>query len=241
MIIERRSVRSAWGDSMTDHLIRALSRQPATRLVRPLVAFVLSVALAFGGGAWLAAIHLSAGGAESAQTSFVWTWLRDATLALPLVMAAVWFGLIATRRLLERSGSEASPALAVASLAVCVGGLTALTTSLFGPLHQVLFATGHTGHELPFALHMLRDALAAFPVDLLVAGSMQRQALDQLEQASGDAESCRVWRRHVETMRRVASVYGRCLSGAERSERLAQVQGSEREFSGLIKTRCKGL
>jgi hypothetical protein len=78
--------------------------------------------------------------------------------------------------------------------------------------------------------------------DVLVATSMQRQAIDQLEQTgSDDADLCRIWRRHVETMRRVASVYGRCLSGAERSERLSQVVGSEKEFSGLIKSRCKGL
>ncbi len=77
--------------------------------------------------------------------------------------------------------------------------------------------------------------------DTLVAQSMQRQAIDQLEQTDGDeAKSCRIWRRHVETMRRVAAVYGRCLSGSERNERLAQVQGSEKEFSGLLKTRCRG-
>ncbi|WP_202130751.1 hypothetical protein [Methylobacterium sp. 2A] len=77
--------------------------------------------------------------------------------------------------------------------------------------------------------------------DLLVAQSMQRQAIDQLEQADGDdAKNCRVWRRHVETMRRVAGVYGRCLSGSERGERLAQVQGSDREFSAAIKARCRG-
>ena len=51
--------------------------------------------------------------------------------------------------------------------------------------------------------------------DVLVAQSMQRQAIDQLEQADGDdAKNCRIWRRHVDTMRRVAGVYGRCLSGA---------------------------
>lgn len=78
--------------------------------------------------------------------------------------------------------------------------------------------------------------------DVLVASSMQRQAIDQLEQAGSDeADRCRVWRRHVETMRRVATVYGRCLSGAERTERLAQVQGSEKEFSGLVRNRCRGL
>jgi hypothetical protein len=78
--------------------------------------------------------------------------------------------------------------------------------------------------------------------DILVAQSMQRQAIDQLEQADGDdAKNCRVWRRHVETMRRVASVYGRCLSGSDRAERLVQVQGSDREFTAAIKARCKNL
>ncbi len=78
--------------------------------------------------------------------------------------------------------------------------------------------------------------------DVLVANSMQRQAIDQLEQADGDdANRCRVWRRHVETMRRVASVYGRCLSGAERAAKLAEVQTSEKDFSGIIQTRCRGL
>ena len=83
---------------------------------------------------------------------------------------------------------------------------------------------------------------ATCPRDVLVAQSMQRQAIDQLEQADGnDAKTCRIWRRHVDTMRRVASVYGRCLSGAERAARLAQVQDSEREFGEAIRSRCKGL
>ncbi|GJE75595.1 MULTISPECIES: hypothetical protein [Methylorubrum] len=78
--------------------------------------------------------------------------------------------------------------------------------------------------------------------DVLVANSMQRQAIDQLESAGeDDASRCRVWRRHVDTMRRIAGVYGRCLSGPERGERIGQVQSSEKEFSGLLRSRCKGL
>lgn len=78
--------------------------------------------------------------------------------------------------------------------------------------------------------------------DVLVAQSMQRQAIDQLEQADGDdAKNCRIWRRHVETMRRVAGVYARCLSGSERGARLTQVQDSEKEFSAAIKARCRGM
>ena len=83
---------------------------------------------------------------------------------------------------------------------------------------------------------------ATCPRDLLVAQSQQRQALDQLEQADGDeAKSCRIWRRHVDTMRRVAAVYSHCLAGSERAQRLAQVQGSETEFTAAIKGRCRGL
>ena len=108
------------------------------------------------------------------------------------------------------------------------------------PLRLVL-AAGLVGATLLSPALAQSAADATCPRDVLVAQSMQRQALDQLEQADGDeATNCRVWRRHVDTMRRVATVFGRCLSGSERNERLAQVQGSEREFSAAIKTRCKG-
>ncbi|GJD49182.1 hypothetical protein OPKNFCMD_1912 [Methylobacterium crusticola] len=77
--------------------------------------------------------------------------------------------------------------------------------------------------------------------DLLVAQSSQRVALERLETlGTSDADRCRGWRQHVDTMRRAATVYGRCLTGAERTERLAQVQGSAKEFSDLLGTRCRG-
>ncbi len=77
--------------------------------------------------------------------------------------------------------------------------------------------------------------------DVLVARSMQRQAADQLEAAGEDEGSrCRVWRRHVDTMRRLAAVYGRCLSGPDRKQSLEDIRSSEAEFSGQIKTRCVG-
>ncbi|TGD95050.1 hypothetical protein [Methylobacterium nonmethylotrophicum] len=77
--------------------------------------------------------------------------------------------------------------------------------------------------------------------DLLVAQSSQKMAIERLETlGDSEADRCRGWRQHVDTMRRAATVYGRCLSGTERSERLAQVQGSEKEFSDLLRTRCKG-
>ncbi|ACA16653.1 hypothetical protein M446_2192 [Methylobacterium sp. 4-46] len=98
---------------------------------------------------------------------------------------------------------------------------------------------------LPLGLLLLPGPAAAAEGtcarDLLVAQSSQRVALDRLD-ALGDneADRCRGWRQHVDTMRRAASVYGRCLAGQERAERLAQVQGSEREFSDLLRSRCRG-
>ncbi len=107
-------------------------------------------------------------------------------------------------------------------------------TALVGPVAGLLLAA-----SLAPALAQ-SDATCAR--DVLVANSMQRQAIDQLEGAGDDdASRCRVWRRHVDTMRRIAGVYGRCLSGPERTERLGQVQGSEKEFGGLLRSRCKGL
>ncbi|GJD99658.1 hypothetical protein [Methylobacterium isbiliense] len=76
--------------------------------------------------------------------------------------------------------------------------------------------------------------------DLLVAQSSQKMAIERLESlGDSEADRCRGWRQHVDTMRRAAVVYGRCLTGAERSERLAQVQGSEREFAALVRSRCR--
>ena len=86
------------------------------------------------------------------------------------------------------------------------------------------------------------ESEAACARDVLVANSMRRQAIEQLEGVGDDeAARCRVWRRHVDTMRRLAGVYGRCLSGPERKERLAEVQGSETEFGALVRSRCKGI
>jgi FtsP/CotA-like multicopper oxidase with cupredoxin domain len=186
---------------MTDHLIRALSRQPVTRLVRPLAAFLLAAVLAFGGGLWLTTIHRSAGGIEPGQPGFVATWLRDATLALPLVMAAVWIGLLVTRRVLQRTGSEPSIALGVALLAVVVGGFTAAVTSVLGPLQGVLFTSGLAGQELPFALHMLRDWVVAFPVDLLVAGAV---AVGLARRRPWEAPQVRAWGVPAAPLARVA-------------------------------------
>ncbi len=176
---------------MTDRLIHALSRQPVTRLVRPLAAFLLALAIAYGGGLWLTAVHHAEGGVEAGQPGFVAHWLRDATLALPVVMVAVWAGLLVTRRVLSRSNAEPSVAIGASLLAMVVGGLTAVGTSVFGPLHAVLFSAEHGGHEMSFATHLLRDALIAFPVNLVLAGAV---AAAMARRRPWDAPQVLAWR-----------------------------------------------
>ncbi len=213
---------------MTDHLIRALSRQPVTRLVRPFAAFLLAVALAYGGGLWLTAVHRSSGVVEPGRPGFVATWLRDATLALPLVMAAVWIGLLVTRRVLQRAGSEPSISLGVTLLAVVVGGLTAAVTSILGPLHHAFFTTGHAGHDLPFALHMLRDGVAAFPVDLLVAGAV---AIGLARRRPWEAPQVRTWRAPATPFGRIVAQCVLAVAVLAPVGLLAKV-GTERAIAG---------
>ena len=96
------------------------------------------------------------------------------------------------RRSRNRTGS-ADPAAGV--------GLTLATGARgLGTLHAIT-----AGEEFRLALRTCAAGAPAAPGIYHIGGD--------------DAELCRIWRRHVETMRRVASVYGRCLSGAERSER----------------------
>ena len=67
------------------------------------------------------------------------------------------------------------------------------------------------------------------------------QSLDGYVDHLAFAPSPVLFRHFIEQARDEAgSVYGRCLSGTERSARLSEVQGSEKEFSGLIRSRCRG-
>src|SRR3954468_1038157 len=100
---------------MTETLIRTAARRPLSALARPSVVAALALVLAYGGGLWLNVLHKAEGGVERNEPPFVLHWLRDATLALPLVMVAVWVGVLLTRRLIERTRCE-SNALAAATL-----------------------------------------------------------------------------------------------------------------------------
>lgn len=107
--------------------------------------------------------------------------------------------------------------------------------------------TGPMRRALPFlALFAATGAAAQEPTaacrrDVLVAESSLKVARDDLDRVGdSDADRCRTWRANVATLRRAGAVFGRCLAGREKAERVAQVEGPAGEFEGLIRERCRG-
>ena len=131
-------------------------------------AIALGVALAYGGSLWLVALHHAEGGHERGEPALLLHWLRDGTLALPGVLAAV---LVAASLLLCLvDGDRRLPAAWRSALLAAGAALGAAVVLAAGsPLHAWLFAA-EEGHGLPFAVHFARDALVALAPSLLVAG-----------------------------------------------------------------------
>src|SRR3954467_6333831 len=154
---------------MTNSLIRTAARRPLSALARPSVVAAFALVLAYGGGLWLNVLHVAEGGYERNEPPFVLHWLRDATLALPLVLVAVWAGVLLARRLIERSGRD-SRVVSALILATSVAFLASIVASLRGPAHGAPFGPRHGGHELSLPLHLARDAVLALVVDLPLAG-----------------------------------------------------------------------
>src|SRR3954464_962019 len=163
---------------MTEFLIRAASRPPLRRLARPSAELAFTLALAYGGGLWQTLLHHAEGGHERNEPSLLVHWLRDATLALPLVFCAVWAGVLIARRVIERHGGDRSPVISGAVLAAVVAWVTSTVVGLASPLHNTLFSASHGGQEPFYLVHAGRDALLAVAVNLplpaLVSAAMLR-------------------------------------------------------------------
>src|SRR4051812_24413491 len=153
---------------MTDSLIRSAVRRPLSALARPSVVAAFALVLAYGGGLWLNVLHIAEGGYERNEPPLVLHWLRDATLALPLVLVAVWAGVLMARRLIERSDCR-SRLLSALTLGACVALLSAVAGALGGPAHAAVFGATHGGHELSLPVHLVRDGLLALVVDVPLA------------------------------------------------------------------------
>src|ERR1700755_745966 len=185
---------------MTDLLIRTVSRYPLGRLARPSAVLAFALALAYGGGFWETLLHHVEGGHERNEPSLVLHWLRDATLALPLVFCAVWVGVLVARRLIERSGAERAPVTAAAVLAATVAWVDSMVVGLASPLHNTLFQAGHSGPHTSYLVHSGRAALLALAVTLPLAGLVSAALLRTSPWAAPIVEA---WRRPRTPGRRV--------------------------------------
>lgn len=155
---------------MTELIIRTVAGRPAARLARPSAVIAFALAIAYGTGAWLQALHRAEGGAERGEPGLIMHWLRDSTLSLPLVFAAVWVAILVARRWIERA--DAPPRLAGLALAGVVAAATSVATAAGGPAHSYLFEATHGGHELSLFAHLGRDTLIALAVSLPIAAGV---------------------------------------------------------------------
>jgi FtsP/CotA-like multicopper oxidase with cupredoxin domain len=152
---------------ITNRLGALASTLPGGLRARPWIVFLLTVAFSYGTGMWMQLIHTAEGGYERDEPPLLLHWLRDSTLSLPLVFLGIWVAVALTRRLVERRGVlVAGQGLGVVTCACCTALAASLAAAVGGPLHAGLFGAAHGGHEMPFALHMLRDGLIALAVNL---------------------------------------------------------------------------
>jgi len=127
--------------------------------------------LAYAAGLWLVLIYKVAGQSDGTQPRFVLHWLRDSTLALPVVLVAVLLGLMAAEGMLERRGNRLSHRLSGAVTAAAVALATGAAMSVAVPIRNGLFGS-HDAVALPLPLHMLRDALLALFVTVPVSAAV---------------------------------------------------------------------
>jgi FtsP/CotA-like multicopper oxidase with cupredoxin domain len=175
---------------MTDLLIRTLARKRLGALARPSAVLAFAAAIAYGGGLWLTFLHHVEGGHERNEPPFVLHWLRDATLALPLICVAVWVGIVLARKLIARAGATDGPVgLCVAVTGTVVALAATLAVGASSPAHGGLYGAEHGGQELPFMVHLGRDMLAALVVNLVMSGLVSAALFRRRPWAAPQVES----------------------------------------------------
>jgi hypothetical protein len=121
-----------------------------------------TVLFAFGAGLWLQWLHDVEGGIEPGAPPPVLHWLRDSSLAVPLVALGVVMGATLARGLLDRYGGGASDRLTAAFVVALVATYASVTMAVGNPIHGFLFeAHEAAGHDLPLLIHLARDGLMA--------------------------------------------------------------------------------
>jgi hypothetical protein len=145
----------------------------ATRLLGRRMQAGFAFLLAYGGGLWMQLLHEAEGGVEPGAPPGIVHWLRDSTLALPLIVVAVFVGAALSRRLVDRFGGRSADLVVGLVVAVVLAFHASLVLAVGNPIHGLLFPATHvSGHDLPVGLHIVRDCLLALSVNELLALSL---------------------------------------------------------------------
>src|SRR4051812_10996660 len=160
------------------------SRQLAKSVpARSLAAY--AIALAYGASFWLVLLHGAEGGRERHEPPFLAHWLRDGTLALPLVAIAVALGLVLASRIASWRDVR-SPATIGVITATSVAYLASCSLALANRVYPLIFGS-HNLHALPLSVHLLRDGTVVVIANLLVAlATAWALALPRESQASSE-------------------------------------------------------
>jgi spore coat protein A len=124
-------------------------------------AAILAVPLCFGVVFWMQALHGALG--TGSDGPLLQSWLRDATIALPVVVGAAWLGFALARRLGRRR-------LPITALTVSCA--VSLVLAFGRPVFTWLLGSGGHAHhhqQQSVAAQVTRDALFALPAALLIA------------------------------------------------------------------------
>ncbi|HEU4793008.1 MAG TPA: multicopper oxidase domain-containing protein, partial [Nitrolancea sp.] len=128
---------------------------------RPFRVSAFGVPFAFG-GLWLHLLHQVSGADEHHEPLTVLHWLRDSTLALPLVLVAVVIAMALSDRLIRCFHAHDSGRLAGVARAAVSAAMTSVAAAAALPVHELLFhmaAGHHGGPAMPFLVDIGRDGL----------------------------------------------------------------------------------
>jgi hypothetical protein len=158
---------------MTNSLTNRRDSTLIERLLGRRMLAVFALLLAYGGGLWIQVLHDAEGGIELGAPPPALHWLRDSTLALPLIVVAIFLGATLARRLLERFAEDASEVLVASVVGVVLALYASIVLAIGNPIHGLLFPSIHGGgHDLPLAFHIVRDGLLALAMNELLAVSL---------------------------------------------------------------------
>jgi FtsP/CotA-like multicopper oxidase with cupredoxin domain len=163
---------------VTDRLLRAASDRLALRLARPWVLLTFAVVLSLAGTVWLERLHTAVG--EAGANGSGWSGLAAAVaLALPLVLAGTWIGMLGSRRLADIAGGAGRlTGAGLVAAGIALGASLAL--GAMAPLQDALFGGAVAGAAPPATLwRVQRDTLwslsVLMPLSILLALGLRRR------------------------------------------------------------------